>query len=78
MKKLFFGLTICIGIMNAVEVKISSTKPVRERDYMIKCIDGYKWVQFLEENQTSYNPVGNPIQMFETSLYGPLPVPCRN
>ena len=78
MKKLFFGLTICIGIMNAVEVKIDSTKPVKERDYMIKCIDGYKWIQFLEENQTSYNPVGNPIQMFERNYYGANPAPCRN
>ena len=78
MKKLFFGLAICIGTMNAAEVKIDSIKPVKERDYMIKCIDGYKWVQFLEENQTSYNPVGNPIQMFERTYYGANPVPCRN
>lgn len=78
MKKIFFGLVICIGVLNAAEVKITSTKPVKERDYIIKCIDGYKWVQFLEEGQIAYNPVGNPIQMFEKSYYGANPVPCVN
>ena len=37
---------------------------VEDKKYVIVCIEGTKWVQFLEKNNTHYYPSGNPVQIF--------------
>lgn len=39
---------------------------VDDMDYVIRCIEGYKWIQFIYVGRVNnYFTNGNPIQMFE-------------
>lgn len=71
MKRLWL-LFICIGILNAGQYidRKGRSYWVDEKPYLISCIDGYKWIQFIEKGGGAgrgdlYFPSGNPQQMFE-------------
>lgn len=61
---------------------------VREKGYYIKCIEGYKWIQFLEYKSAiddTYSESGLPIQLFGTYTNmqdsqrstRQVPIPCN-
>ena len=74
MKKLVFGLITLISLSNlcgAASFKENSNLYlVDERRYITICIEGTKWVQFLQRGETAdinkpkYYPSGNPVQIF--------------
>ena len=85
MKKilLIIGL-ICFANASSF-MKNGELKLVDDKDYVVRCIQGYKWIQFIEpmhgKGGTYYVPSGNPQQMFERYNWGKvevtmLPVEC--
>lgn len=54
---------------------------IDEKPYIIKCIQGYKWIQFIEKGGgvgrgDLYFPSGNPQQMFIREGAKMLPLEC--
>lgn len=87
MKKIIFLLMIavCTTINASSFMKNGEMKLVDDKDYTIRCINGYKWIQFVEpihgKGGTYYVPSGNPQQMFERDDWDNvevtmLPVKC--
>lgn len=83
MKKLVILLTlIFVANGNASSfMENNELKLVDDKKYIIRCIEGTKWIQFLERGSgkggTYYVPSGNPQQMFERERnnYGGISVP---
>lgn len=85
MKKilLIIGL-VCFA--NASEImKNGKLFLIDDKEYIIRCIQKYKWIQFIEpmhgKGGIYYVPSGNPQQMFERYIWGKvevtmLPVEC--
>ena len=87
MKKLFrvvILLVVFCTIVNAsIFVKNGELKFVDDKDFITRCILGYKWIQFVERvgRGDLYSPSGNPQQMFERHRFyhgdiTMLPVEC--
>ncbi len=80
MRKLL--LLICLVMsLNATEyMKNGQLKIIDDKEYIIRCIEGTKWIQFIEKGRGRgdlYFPSGNPQQIFERerSNYGGTSVP---
>lgn len=67
-------------------VKDGKVNLVDDKDFIIRGINGYQWIQFVEplhwKGGTYYVPSGNPQQMFEKYNLGKvevtmLPVECE-
>lgn len=58
-----------LSLINASEFKKDGkTFIVDDKDYIIRCIEGYKWIQFIEigvGRGTNYFPAENPQQIFQ-------------
>lgn len=83
LKKLTLGIVLIFQFASASEfMKNGELFLINDKEYIIRCIEGYKWVQFIEplhgSSGTIYNPVGNPQQLFERDYYygESLPVVC--
>ena len=85
MKKILFLLILGVFINASTLVKDGKVNLVDDKDFVIRCINGYKWIQFVEpmhgKGGTYYVPSGNPQQMFERYNWGKvevtmLPVEC--
>lgn len=80
MKKLLL-LLILLNFGNASEfIKNDKLFLIEDKPYIIRCIENYKWIQFIEplhgRGGTIYNPVGNPQQMFIREGAKMLPIEC--
>ena len=59
---------------------------VEDKEYIVRCIMGYKWIQFVEQGvgvgrEDLYFPSGNPQQLFQRHSWhngaiATLPVVC--
>ena len=72
---------MCLTLVNASEFKKDGQiYQIDDKDYIIRCIEGYKWIQFIEigvGRGTNYFPSGNPQQMFRLSAdLDSLPIKC--
>ena len=86
MKKLLLLLLISCMIANASSfIKNGELKLVDDKAFVIRCIQGWKWIQFVDlihgKGGTYYVPSGNPQQMFERHRFyngaiNMLPVEC--
>lgn len=88
MKKILFLLIVVlfsISINASSLIKDGKEQLVNDKDFVIRCISGYKWIQFVDpihgKGGTYYVPSGNPQQMFERYNWGRdditmLPVVC--
>lgn len=83
LKKLMFGIVFLFQFASASEfMKNGELFLIDDKEYIIRCIERYKWIQFIEPLQGRggkvYNPVGNPQQLFERDYYGgvSLPISC--
>lgn len=83
LKKLIFGIVFLYQFASASEfMKNGELFLIDDKEYIIRCIEGYKWVQFIEPLRGSsgkvYNPVGNPQQLFKIDYYYgvSLPISC--
>jgi hypothetical protein len=77
MKKLLLVLLAVVSILSisafasvgTTFVKDGEEYSINEKEYVLVCIEGYKWIQFIEKhsNETGiyYVNSGNPEQMFE-------------
>lgn len=87
MKKILILLIIFGVYINASNlIKDGKLNLVNDKDFVIRCINDYKWIQFVEpahgKSGTYYVPSGNPQQMFERYDWGKaeitmLPVVCK-
>lgn len=60
----------------------SSFAEVRPAKYVITCVEGYKWVQFIHlagRSSTEYVNDGLPVQIFESNSNstGSIPIKCK-
>ena len=86
MKKLFRVLILLVVFCTFVNAGQYIDKNGRiywidEKPFIFNCIDGYKWVQFIEKGGgvgrgDLYFPSGNPQQMFEKRNDKSVPVEC--
>ena len=80
MKKLLLLLLVSCTIANAASfMKNGELKLVDDKEFIIRCIEGYKWIQFIERGVGRgdlYFPSGNPQQMFEKRNDKSIPIEC--
>ena len=78
MKKLLLLLLLLISSYSSELVINNTTITVNDRPYIIRCIEGYKWIQFVQlfGRGINYVPSGDPQQMFHTWDNKSLPVEC--
>ena len=86
MKKILLVVLIFSISINASNlIKDEKLNLVDDKDFVIRCINGYKWIQFVKpvhgKGGTYYVPSENPQQMFERYNWGKdeitmLPVVC--
>ena len=82
MKKLLLLLLVSYSFVNAASfMKNGELKLVDDKEFIIRCIEGYKWIQFIEKGGgvgrgDLYFPSGNPQQMFEKRNDKSVPIEC--
>lgn len=78
MKKLLLLLLLLISSYSSELVINNRTAYVEDKPYIIRCIEGYKWIQFVHlfGRDINYTPDGNPQQMFHTWDNKSLPIEC--
>jgi len=83
MKKILLILIISFSILNAGQYIDRNGRSywIDEKPFIFSCIDGYKWIQFIEKGGgvgrgDLYFPSGNPQQMFEKDNGKSVPVSC--
>lgn len=80
MKKLLLLLLVSYTIANATSfMKNGELELVDDKEFIIRCIEGYKWIQFIERGARRgylYFPSGNPQQMFEKRNDKSVPIEC--
>lgn len=82
MKKIILLFMImCLTLVNASEFKKDGQiYQIDDKDYIIRCIEGYKWIQFIYigvGRGINYFSDGNPQQMFkQESNSVSVPIPC--
>lgn len=73
-----FSLTL-LNASNTEFIKDGITYNVKDKEYVIRCIEGTKWIQFLEplygKGGIVYNPSGNPQQMLTKPLFNNISIP---
>lgn len=78
MNKLLLLLLLLVSSYSSELVINNSTTYVKDKPYIVRCIEGYKWIQFIHlfEQDINYIPDGNPQQMFHTWDNKSLPIEC--
>lgn len=86
MKKIILGLLIGLGLVipcNASSfMKNGELKLVDDRPYIVRCIMGTEWIQYIERGSGRgdlYFPSGNPVQVFVNNKEnnGIVTIPCE-
>ena len=83
---LIINLQRLFVILNSSEfMKNGKIIQVADKEYITRCIMGYKWIQFIEvlpgKDEVTYVPIGNPQQIFQKHIWYAgdmtmLPISC--
>ena len=78
MKRLFLLLLLLVSSYSSELVINNSRAYIEDKPYIIRCIEGYKWIQFVYFSGRGFNYItdGNPQQMFHTWDNKSLPIEC--
>lgn len=80
MKKLLLVLILSISMFASTFVKDGKEYIIKEKEYVIICIESHKWIQFIYQGSGRgsqyYVNDGIPLQLFERITGNAVPIKC--